>query len=174
VGDVDLLRFRDRLKAAGWRVERQIPPRSLPDFLLKRYPAVPGPLRELQTTHSLCTNPDETAWFLTAGDFDGTSGSVFLWNELEEMSLADARDEAEQSRIRSFWNRHYPFLLSVKTTYAYFALDLAGEGEKAVVHGYDPFFERPIPAAPSLGTFLETFLAAVEGEGNDSHLGTLI
>ena len=55
----------------------------------------------------------------------------------QSLDVAGA-DEAWRSRIRAFWDTHFPVMHSVKTDYAYFAIE---KDTHRVVHGLEPDYE---------------------------------
>ena len=70
--------------------------------------------------------PDETGWFLCIDDFNGTSDSAYTWNEFEQISLQaaeDSHDEEWKRSIIQFWDDHLPIFLSVRSGYAYYAIN---------------------------------------------------
>jgi hypothetical protein len=134
----------------GWRVEFHPHPRALPTDFLKRYHWLPEDHRDLIEAASVVLGPDERAWLLTVNDFSMQSDCAFAWNEWERQSLDAADgDDVSKQRIRSFWDDHLPVLMSVKSGYAYFAIERTS---LRVVRGDEPEYEVAVPLASS---FLE-------------------
>ena len=152
------------LRQSGWKVTASPDAEFiLPDEISQRYPSVPREILAFLSCLQLCTNPDETAWFLTRSDFEGAGGSAFRWNEFECMSLDAADGDPQwQSDIRSFWDSHFPFMLSVKSGYAYFAVCLTPEKLGTVVSGCEPEFEEASEVSTSFAEFQEVLCQAVQ------------
>ena len=108
---------------------------KLPEQLKIRYPILPLELTEFLSGLAVCSNAEQTAWFLCQADFEGQGASAWRWNEFELMLLEWAETEQEKSEIVRFWNTHFPILLSVSTGYAFFAICVDSEKPGQVVHG---------------------------------------
>jgi hypothetical protein len=142
------------LRAAGWRVERVADGRrhSLPAEIVQRYPWIPPEFREFAEQTKAAVSADEKAWLLTAADFAGESDAAFAWNEWERQSLdATDGDATLAEHIRLFWDEHLPILMSVKSGYAYFAIERT---TLRVVCGEEPEYEQPSPLASSFAELL--------------------
>jgi len=102
----------------------------------------------------MCINPDETCWFLCGDDFNGSSDSAYCWNEIESQSIEIAEGYPEwKAEIKEFWDKHLPIMLSVKSGYAYFAVNLF-DNFGAVVYGIEPEYEETEKIANSFDDFL--------------------
>lgn len=141
--------FLNYLSASGWIVQRAATAADAPGLDTR-----PEHLSFLRRFSLLC-GADETTWFLSAGDYAGTTDSAFAWNEFERLSLDAALDAEDRARIASFWARHLPILLSVAGDYAFLAIDRA---TGAVVHGVEPEFEATTPVASSLEALFEAIM----------------
>ena len=142
------------LRAAGWRIERVADGQrhSLSAEITRRYPWMPPEFREFVELTNAVVSADEKAWLLTAADFAGDSDAAFAWNEWERQSLeATDGDPALAERIRLFWDEHLPILTSVKSGYAYFAIERT---TLRVVCGEEPEYEDPSPLASSFAELL--------------------
>src|SRR4051812_21019904 len=79
----------DALAAAGWTVRERTsdtvlsPADVWPAPLRQRYPVIPADLTNFVARVEACVSPDESAWFLSARDYAGTSDAAFAWNEWE-------------------------------------------------------------------------------------------
>jgi hypothetical protein len=146
------------LSRRGWKVNERAAIRDLlPPELAIRYSRLPESLAEFLSAFSLFANADETTWFLTADDYHGDSGNAFRWNEWEHLSLdASQGDNEGIADIRSFWDRHFPFMLSVQSGYAFHAVRLEDHCFGQVVEGREPEFEITRLVADSFDAFLET------------------
>ena len=119
-------------------------------------------------------NAADTAWFLMLEDYCGESDSAFAWNEFQIQSLDSALDEADKEKIRNFWNCKLPFFMSVKSGYAYAALDLSESSFGAVVIGQEPEYELVEKIADSFDDFLLTLKAHISGTGEFEFLDILL
>lgn len=136
------------LEHAGWTVERLAHRQALPDNVIKRYASIPGDYLELIESVGLVTSPGDTAWLITSCIFSGASSRAYAWNEWESQSLeAAGSDDALKVSIKSFWDIHLPIIMSVKSGYAYFALNLE---TLQIVQGEEPIYEDSSPLASSL------------------------
>jgi len=155
----------DALAGAGWTVrersvEQALPwSRLWPAPLRERYPNMPSALTGFLGRLDECVNEDDTAWFLTAADYAGTSGSSWAWNAWEQLELESCaeRNDAEcAAEVRQFWNDYLPFYTDVGGDYGYFAVRVTGP--KPVTDEWLPPGVRPLPE-PRLG-------AVVHAEGD--------
>jgi hypothetical protein len=136
------------LARSGWTVENLPQHVSLPVEVTQRYPGIPDEYRTLLESVALVAAPNDSAWLVTGAEFAGTADSAYSWNEWEQQSLdAAGKDDALRASVRSFWDRHMPILMSVKSGYAYFALDLQ---TLQVVQGEEPEYEETSLLAESL------------------------
>ncbi len=149
------------LTSAGWNLRIASESGNLPPEILARYPALPSALSQFLGEIELCVNSDDTAWFLTPREFEGSSESAFAWNEFELMSLEAAEgDPSLEAEVSAFWDAHFPFLLSVRDGYSFFAVSLKGPRRGAVVHGREPEFESVSMVASTFPAFLKQIAAA--------------
>lgn len=152
----------------GWKVERKSNPSFvLPETISQRYPKLPKELTDFLAEICFCSNADETAWFLSESDYAEKSDSVFRWNEFELMELEFAEQENDsiwKAEVKDFWNNHFPFMLTLKSGYGYFAVSLCPQNYGAVVSGYEPEFTTVSEIASSFGIFLASLAAVLEGE----------
>ncbi len=145
-----------RLQEQGWSVvTRRNRKLRLPAEVAARHPKIPPALTEFLGGLASCENDAQTAWFLCEGDYGGTSGAAFRWDEWERMSLDAAADDRRSAEaIRRFWDEHLPFLLSVRDGYAYFAVRTAADGFGRVVAGREPEFEETSQVSRTFEEFL--------------------
>jgi hypothetical protein len=150
-----------RLAALGWRVDSAPAPGPLPGAVASRYPWIPASHREFIQETRCAVSPEEKAWLLTAADFSMESETPYAWNEWERQSLdAAGSDEDWKQEIEAFWDDHCPILISVKSGYAYFAIE---RGSLRVVRGEEPEFEETAPVASSVLDFLQRIAASDPG-----------
>lgn len=146
------------LRQKGWSVMLARQRRGLPEPLRQRYSWLAPEVVEFVVGLEEAVSPSRQAWLLGIRDFSGLNTSAFGWNAWEAMSLdAAGDDEGEIAMVTSFWHDHFPFLMSVKDGYSYFALRRPG---LQVVVGDEPEFEASArPVGYSLSTFLERLSA---------------
>ena len=106
----------------------------------------------VERVRTVCS-PDDKAWLLTVADFSTEADTAYAWNEWERQSLdAAGTDAAWRCRIETFWDQHLPVLMSVKSGYAYFALQ---RETMRVVCGEEPEYEDTRPIAASVQMMLQ-------------------
>lgn len=165
------------LQERGWRIERSSSREPLlPPPLLRRYPRLPIELTSFLEGLESCVNRDQNVWFLCREDFRGTDEQSFRWNEYEVMSLeAAGGDPVWQVQIRSFWDRHFPFMLAVHSDYDYLAVSLEDRSYGSIVHGFGPEFEETsTTVAPSFMEILALFKLAASEEMEDHPLSLFL
>jgi hypothetical protein len=191
-------RVFDALVAAGWKVGERDPRNALaasalwPAELRARYPDVPSSLTEFLGRIDHCVNPSESAWFLTAADYAGTSDSAWAWNEWERQELETfAGDEKVSAEVREFWKAYLPFYLDVGGDYAYFAVRVTDPPPRksallwflreppepprgSVVHGADVDLRSVSVVAASFPEFLEHLTRLLRDPSTDGPLTGLI
>jgi hypothetical protein len=138
----DVAGWLEALRAIGWNVRTRRPraPR-LPLALRERHAPLPGPYEAFLRACTRCHSPDRTVWFLCEADLGVTDPAGFRWDEWERLSLETAaadRDAEFAARVRAFWARHLPVLLSVHSDHAYLAIETS---TGRVVSGASPDFE---------------------------------
>ena len=157
-----------QLRQLGWTIEEGAASRfELPPAISARYPRLPEALTEFLSGLSTCTNRDQTAWFLCKHDYCGTSESAFRWDEFEQMSIEAAaadNDKTCRAEIRGFWDIHFPFMLSVQSGYAFYAVCTSPDRFGHVVEGCEPMFEEVSLVARSFPEFLRRFLTESKHE----------
>jgi hypothetical protein len=165
----DLLRA---LEGLGWQVRRSASPEPLlPASIQQRYSCLPKELTQFLSGLDLCTNKEQTVWFMTREDYAETDPAKFEWDFCESLSLESAESDAEaQVKIRSFWDRHFPFMLAVHSDYDYLAISLAERSYGEIVHGSELYFESPTTVAPSFLEFLIIFKGVAEGKEDEGLL----
>lgn len=128
------------LKTAGWVVQLSGSLSPLSPAILRRYPWLPSDYVAFIESIGLVASADDKVWIQTAKDFNGQTESAFAWNEWELQSLAAAKGDPKWTQtIKAFWDNHFPVLMSVRSGYAYCALDRLGE---EVVRGREPEYEK--------------------------------
>jgi hypothetical protein len=155
----------DTLLTAGWTVRLSPTPLLLPEHILQRHPRVPADWLNFVTHVASATHPDETAWFLTVGNYAGTDPTcAFEWDFAERLSREAAGSDATfLNNIHYFWSTHLPILFSVKNGYAHVSLDLRPETFGRVVEGNEPEFEETSALTRSFTELVEQ-LARPAGE----------
>ncbi|WP_394847464.1 hypothetical protein LZC95_08360 [Pendulispora brunnea] len=134
-------------------------PQGLPLAITARYKWLPPDVAALMESLEEVASPDDKSWLLTVNDFSGASPSAYAWNEWEVQSLAGAaaadQDQGRATRIENFWAQHFPIVMSLKSGYAYFAIE--SESLEIVV-GEEPEFEEVSKVASNISDFLEMIL----------------
>jgi hypothetical protein len=149
------------LERRGFSVKRASSPLALPRAVQKRYDWVPPELQRFVESHVEIVTADERAWFVTEAQFAGRAASSYVWDEFEQMSQKAAfGDAALLATIKTFWTAHFPLMLSVKSGYAYFALE---RGTMHVVVGEEPEFEEAKVIANTFDEFLAMLTSSAEG-----------
>lgn len=148
------------LISSGWHVtRRECSGALLPDHVKRRYSRLPPDVEQFLGSLEVCSNRNESVWFLTHHDYTQNREEHFRWNEHELICLDAAGGDVEQmERIRAFWDRHFPFMFAVHSDYDYLAVDLHPEVYGQIVHGYMPEPEQPSPVAGSFSEFVLMFL----------------
>lgn len=143
----------DDLQRRGWGVHFGAVPRPIPEGVELRYGWLPRDIRSLVEEVEYAVSPDEKAWLNTAADLSADNDSAFQWNQWEIDSLAAAGSDSRLRRtIRTFWDRHFPVMISLKSGYAYFAIH---EQSSMMVRGEEPEYEYTSVVAESFTGFLE-------------------
>jgi len=135
----------------GWAVQKRQEPAIFPEPCAERYPWLPGNVIAFITGFDAVVAPGQQAWLITCSELIGESESAFSWDQWEQDSLsAAAGDLAWQASIRSFWDEHFPILISVKSGYAYAAIGK----DLSIVAGEEPEFEETEKIANDFSSFL--------------------
>jgi hypothetical protein len=144
--DLLITRALDGLREAGWTIELESKPRSLPAVITNRYTTIPPLFVEFATLVRTCERSDEAVWLLTAKDYSEPNGSEgFAWDSFETMITEPEPGHA------SFWDRHLPILQAVDADYEYLAIDTH---HGTVVWAYVNAYDDTLPIAPDYGEFL--------------------
>jgi hypothetical protein len=142
----------EQLRNAGWFVRLRPSNQMLPSEIKTRYNWIPADVEQFIKEIELVASPDEKAWLLGMPDFLNTSSSAFKWDEWEQQSLAAAEGNSRRREaIRDFWDQHFPVAMSVKSGYAYFAIQ---KSNLSIVCGEEPEFEEAVLIASSFLNFL--------------------
>jgi hypothetical protein len=163
--DESLEAYLDVLRGAGWRIELTTGRgTTLNESFTVRHPRIPGDYMKFLERVSSCVNADDTVWFLCTDDYNGTSTSGWVWNEMEKIGLEGAEgDEETTAQIVDFWNQHLPFMYSVGGDYAYLAFRVAVKQFGSVVEGYDIELTEASDVAVSFDEFIRLHSKAIKG-----------
>ena len=142
------------MKEQGWDIKlNKEQGKYLPEAITNRYTNIPKLWLEFIANVKYMVSPDETVWFLSAGDFDIQGDKAFQWNEWELISLESADGDIEwESEIKKFWSNHLPIVMSVKGGYSYYAISMQ---DGSIVQGCEPEFEECEFVAHSFAAFIE-------------------
>jgi hypothetical protein len=149
----------DEMQRQGWLVQFSPERQSLNKGVLRRYHWVPQEVLDFVCETESVVSPDERAWFQSFPEFNGTSTAKYAWNEWEIFSLqsaSESKDPKWAQRITAFWDRHFPIIMSVKSDYAYIAIE---EGDMNCVIGAVPDFEEAGVIACDFGDLLRKVAA---------------
>ncbi len=151
-----LKKFDEWLRAQGWHaVLNEGTELKLNEDFTGRYPDIVDEYKEFLRVYQEAVSADETTWFLCCDDYNGTSESAFKWNEFETLSLEAAGEDREwQKKIRQWWDKTLPIIISVRDGYSFYAIDLEG-GSGRIVRGEEPEFEEAEVVADSFFDFLD-------------------
>jgi hypothetical protein len=167
--DQSLQQYLELLKSKGWRLELwdgATPPALDPAFT-SRYPRIPPDYTKFLDRVKVCINPDETVWFLCLDEYNNTSNLCWPWNAMEQVDLDG--DEETRAEVVEFWNRHMPYMFSVRGEYAYLAFRVSDERFGSVVEGCEELLE-PGDCAKSFEEFVRLHSLALHGDFGDTML----
>jgi hypothetical protein len=167
--------FLDLLRSKGWSV-RIDGDGDLDESFRRRYPNIPEDYLLFLGVVTSCVNAAETVWFNCRDDFSGKSSSAFAWNEFEIMALEETEgDDVGSTEIREFWDKHLPFLFSVKGDYACLAFCLSEKNYGSVVATYAPDLDAVTsPLFRSFREFIDSYSAALKEEESNPDLNDFI
>lgn len=151
--------FIEWAKMNNWNVlEKNEHSSDLNAEIASRYRKIPIEYLDFLKKVNRLISPNEKSWFLCEDDYNNDSGNDFKWNEFELLSLEAAEDDEQwKSEITSWWNNHFPILISVDGAYAFYAIDLQND-IGAIVKGYEPEFEDVDIVASSIEEFFESIM----------------
>lgn len=143
------------------RFEAVSQPQTLSAAFLQRYPRLPADYLDFLQSFARLETADETSWFNSVHDFNSSKpASEFAWNEFELQSLDACADDTEALQaVQNFWRAHLPFVISVRSGYAYFAIGVAQYNWGQVFFGEEPEYEE---AALVAGSFTDWINALIK------------
>lgn len=124
--------------------------------------------------YSAFINAEDNAWFLMLEDFSEQSDSAFVWNEFETQSLDAALDDADEKKIKDFWNRHLPIFISVKDGYSFFAIEFREDNKNNIVFGREPEYEATSYFCDSFSDLLVIIINHISGKKQNNLLSDII
>jgi hypothetical protein len=126
--------------------------KKLPQHSSERY-TIPLEYKQFLENIENCVNAGENVWFLCIEDYLPKPEDGFRWNEFELISLEAADNDTELiNKIKNYWDKHFPIIMSVEGDYEYYAINVEN---KKIVHGYEPEFEESKIAANNFYELLE-------------------
>jgi len=164
--DDELNQFLNLLRREGWEVvEKKDSKLDLGFPVSSRYPNLPEDFMFFLGRVAVCANAADNVWFLCEDHYNGSRESAFVWNEFELQSL-DAADDDEHLRksIKEFWDTHIPFMLSVKSDYAYVGLSVSQANYGAIVSSYEPEYEETVTVCDSFSDFIRLCISILNKE----------
>ncbi len=160
--------FIEKLKTLGWTLKSNVPSDVYtPNDIINRIELNAQPeFLEFINQFEILANNEDNIWFLSVKDYSKDNlGEGFSWNEFELQSL-EAADENQRDNILQFWKMHLPFLMGVKSGYAYVALVLVGPDKGSIVAGNEPEYEETTKIAESLEEFFDIYIPILNNEMN--------
>ena len=107
--------------------------------ILERYSWVPNVIINSFASFRIAASADDKSWLNTGLELSEKYNPSYAWNQWELDSLTAAGEDIQWiESINSFWDQHFPFLMSVKNSYSFFAIR---QSDGAIVHGEEPLFE---------------------------------
>jgi hypothetical protein len=115
----------------GWKITlKNSKIENLPKDIAERY-NIPDEYKTFLENMDICTNADESVWFLCIEDYLPKSEDGFRWNEFETISLGAADSDSESIKnIKNYWDKHFPIIMSVKGDYEYYAINTENKKNK--------------------------------------------
>jgi hypothetical protein len=147
--------FINWIKNNGWKITLENNDiKNLPRNVFERY-NIPVEYKQFLGNVKNCVNADENVWFLCIEDYLPKSEDSFRWNEFELISLEAADDIELTNKIKNYWNKHFPIIMSVEGDYEYYAINVEN---KKIVYGYEPEFEESKTVANNFYELLEKII----------------
>ena len=145
--------FLTNLRSKGWEIKLQACPSTCPESVRQRYNWVPEKVWNFIEETASVVSPDVTAYFNASDEFSGESNAAYAWDQWELSSLyAAGNDDQWKREITTFWDKHFPIVMSVKDCYAFFAIR---KGDLRIVLGEEPVYEDTVEIATTIEDFLE-------------------
>ncbi|WP_010252460.1 SMI1/KNR4 family protein [Myroides injenensis] len=145
----------ETLRKLGWQVAEKNNSLVLKSLFTDRYSVLPDEFQLYLKSIQSGTSAENNAWLLCEEEYNGDSNDAFRWNELELLSLENADNEIDlQENIKSFWNSHLPFIISVKGEYSCFSIGTGEANYGQIFYGTEPEFEEVTLVAASLSDFI--------------------
>lgn len=142
--------FEKWAESSGWAILREDTNAVDQSVFGDRYNNIPQEWIDFITNYKDIVNATEDTWFVT---FSSDEVGDFTHDEFEKMSIEVAEDNADwQNEIKAFWDNHFVIVMSVKSGYSYYAIDL---NTNEVVYGFEPEFEEVTVVASSFSAFLD-------------------
>lgn len=150
--------FMQFIKEKGWIIEEAD---GKGHMLPEVYRGKTGYFEEIADKYSVIMNAEENVWFTVGETLEDEKSfedeGPFRWNTFMNMCINTSDDGGKTER--EWWDKRFPFLLSVKYgEYEFFAVNT---DDGSVEYGFEPLFEETEKVADSLDDF---FNKAVSGE----------
>ncbi|MCI5752023.1 MAG: hypothetical protein MR038_05995 [Oscillospiraceae bacterium] len=151
-------KFLEWAEKHGWRIEECAEGESydIPEV----YRGKLGEFEDIIKKYRVISNPGYTAWLVLGSSLSDTSpdSAEITWDYYKSISIDAADGDDELNAVNQWWDRHFPFLLSVDYGYEFYAVNTE---DGSVVYACEPMFEDGEKAADSIDEF---FAGVVKGE----------
>jgi hypothetical protein len=166
--------FFERLKELKWNINlREEKINNWENLASGRLLTAPDELKDFISSYSLCANTEDNIWFLSCSDYMHNPDISFPWNEFENQSKEYA-DKDMLKEINAFWEKHIPFLFSVKNGYSFLVYCIKGENCGKIFYGYEPEYEDVSLISYSLEEFKDKYINALEGRIQSNNYKAII
>lgn len=89
--------------------------------------------------------------------------SYFSWNEFEKDSLNFAMNQEDTENIKTFWDAHFCFIMSVKSGYSHISIVTEGDNKGQIIWGSEPEYENVNFLAQTYDEFCSMLVKHVNG-----------
>ena len=143
--DEAIATFLEAAVSSGWILQtREKAQPVLPVSIIERYSNIPNAFIEFLSIVLDAAPSDEKAWFLCEANYNGTSPTTSAWNEWELFDCDNFKDDPDLVvATKKFWDQHFPIMMSVRSDFAYIAIDMSTDHYGTIVFGYSPFLLEP-------------------------------
>lgn len=147
------------------------------DFANGKLKNISSDFFDFLNSYKVLSNKEDTVWSIPLEEYSTDfekNDDEFSWNDYEVESLEYADNKEEIKKIVDFWDKHLPFLFSVKNGYAYIALVVKGDNKDKIVYGREPEYEDIRVVANSFGEFQKIHSEFLTAKKKDDVLSDFI